>query len=84
MTSELTFRPTSRANGLDKRQRAEVCPGSSSDAVLRWKQESRTTNLEFEHAGESQGDLVKMQTLIQLSKEVLGDARLLVHGPHLE
>lgn len=84
MTSELTFRPTSRANGLDKRQTAEVCPGSSSDVVLRCKQESRTTNLEFERAGESQGDLAKMQTLIQLSKEVLGDARPRVHRPHLE
>ena len=84
MTSKLTFRPTSRANGLDKRQMAEVCPGSSSDVVLRFKLESRTTNLGFEHAGESQGDPAKMQTLIQLSKEVLGDARLRVHRPHLE
>lgn len=80
MTSELVFRPVSRANDLDERQRAEVCPGYSSDEVLRWEQESRTTNLKFERAGESQGDRVKMQTLIQqvrfcISKEVLGDGR---------
>lgn len=43
------------------------------------KQNQNFKSLGFERAGESQGYLAKMQTLIQLSKEVLGDAELRVH-----